>query len=57
MTLLTDLDIIPPTKYLNFGGIFAKVVKCKLDIMPLNVFWSILWKMGVSYRKEYKVGT
>ena len=31
------------TKYLNFGRIiFIKVVKCKLNIMPLNVFWSIL---------------
>ena len=27
---------------LNFGRIFTKVVKCKLDIMPLNVFRLIL---------------
>ena len=26
-----------PTKCLNFGRIFTKVVKCELDIMPLNV--------------------
>ena len=29
-------------KYLNFGRIFTKMVKCKLDIMTLDVFWSIL---------------
>ena len=28
--------------------IFIKMVKCKSDIMPLNVFKSILWKVGVS---------
>ena len=39
---------ILPTKYLNFGRTFIKVVKCKFDIMPLNVFSSILWKMDVS---------
>ena len=26
---------------------FTKVVRCKPDIMPLNVFWSILWKEAV----------
>ena len=40
MTLLTHLYII--STHLNFGRIFTEVVKCKLDIMPLNVFWSIL---------------
>ena len=56
MTLITDFII--KKKYPNFGRIFIKVVKCKLDIIiPLNVFLSMLWKMDVSWRKEYKVAT
>ena len=31
-----------PQSTLNFGRMFTKVVRCKPDIMPLNVFWSIL---------------
>ena len=40
--------IISTSKYLSFGRMFTKVVKCKPDITPLNVFWSILWKEAVS---------
>ena len=34
------------------------MVKCKFYILlPSDVFWSILWKMGISKRKEYNVAT
>ena len=36
---------------------FTKVMKCKPDIIPLNVFWSNLWKEAVSYRKQYEIVT
>ena len=31
---------------------FTKVVKCKPDMMPLSVFWLILWKEAVRQRYE-----
>ena len=34
---------------------FTKVVKCKPDIMPLNVFWSILWNEAVSREMNMKL--
>ena len=40
ITLVTNLYKISNLKYLDFGRMFTKVVKCKLDIMPLNVFCS-----------------
>ena len=36
---------------------FTKVVKCKPDMMPSNVFLSILWKEAVSQIKEYETVT
>ena len=47
ITYVTNLYIISTLKYLNFGRMFTKVVKCKHDIMPFNVFWSVLWKEAV----------
>ena len=50
ITLVTNLYIISTLKYLNFGRMFTKVVKSKPDIVPLNVFGSILRKEGVRER-------
>ena len=33
--------------FYNFGKIFIKMAKCKPNIIPLNVFLSILRKVGV----------
>ena len=41
---------ILPTKYLNFGRIFIKVVKCKLDIMPF-IFLVNFMKNGCQLEK------
>ena len=41
-------NFYPQNKYLIFESIFTKMVKCKPDIMPINVFLSILSKVGAS---------
>ena len=52
-TFLTELHTISTSNFYNCI-IISNVVKCKPGRMSLNVFLSILWKMGAIYRTKYK---